>query len=156
MESQRAVWPQRAGSRQSMAERGDAGHRFSRRDRQSINENNHKRWSTESTTSMNSLLDGHKGGPFHWQMPFTVKCIGTFRLGQCLSLYSISFVFVPLFYLFLVHVHLPHACSPSPFPVVASLFPPSLPVSVPPLFISSFILFHPFFSFLCLFSLSSS
>jgi E3 ubiquitin-protein ligase TRAF7 len=35
-----------------------------------------KRWSIESATS---LVSNHDNKPFVWQMPFTVKCIGTFR-----------------------------------------------------------------------------
>ena len=48
--------------------------------------NREKRWSMESVTSLASTT--HDGGahlgnnhkPFNWQMPFTVKCIGTFKL----------------------------------------------------------------------------
>ena len=43
-----------------------------------------KRWSTDSSAStgyLGALREvGHQvGGPFVWQMPFTLKCIGTFR-----------------------------------------------------------------------------
>lgn len=40
-----------------------------------------KRWSSDSATSLTSLAavpEVHRG-PFVWQMPFTLKCIGTFR-----------------------------------------------------------------------------
>lgn len=48
--------------------------------------NREKRWSMESITSLASATHegGHLGNnhhkPFLWQMPFTVKCIGTFKL----------------------------------------------------------------------------
>ena len=52
--------------------------------------NREKRWSIESTTSLASTHDNmhtnnHK--PFVWQMPFTVKCIGTFRLVLCVKIH---------------------------------------------------------------------
>ena len=42
--------------------------------------NREKRWSVESTTSLTSTHDYTQNKPFVWQMPFTVKCIGTFKL----------------------------------------------------------------------------
>ena len=51
---------------------GEATPRYSRREKQE----NAKRWSTESMSS--TYLESPRG-PFQWQMPFTVKCIGTFR-----------------------------------------------------------------------------
>lgn len=39
-----------------------------------------KRWSMESATSLASTHDYSQNKPFVWQMPFTVKCIGTFKL----------------------------------------------------------------------------
>ncbi len=51
---------------------GEATPRYNRREKQE----NMKRWSTESMSSM--YLESPRG-PFQWQMPFTVKCIGTFR-----------------------------------------------------------------------------
>jgi len=66
---------QRTGSSR---QRGEVTPRYGRRDR--MTNNDHKRWSTESSASMTSYHEGHKSnGPFRWQMPFTVKCIGTFR-----------------------------------------------------------------------------
>ena len=53
---------------------GELTPKYNRRERPSINEA--KRWSTESMASLYS--EPHRG-PFQWQMPFTVKCIGTFR-----------------------------------------------------------------------------
>lgn len=49
--------------------------------------NKEKRWSMESVTSLmsathennNSHLVNNHYKPFLWQMPFTVKCIGTFK-----------------------------------------------------------------------------
>ena len=39
-----------------------------------------RRWSGESVGSVaSSIFENHHRGPFIWQMPFTVKCIGTFR-----------------------------------------------------------------------------
>ena len=56
-----------------------------------------KRWSVESVTSIASTT--HEGGShftnnyhkqFVWQMPFTVKCIGTFKLASalCVCVYA--------------------------------------------------------------------
>ena len=39
-----------------------------------------RRWSSESVIS----LPDSQRGTFTWQMPFTLKCIGTFRLVQCI------------------------------------------------------------------------
>ena len=45
----------------------------------------YKRYSTESVASVHSVASSHatvsesKHRPFVWQMPFTLKCIGTFR-----------------------------------------------------------------------------
>ena len=45
-----------------------------------------RRWSIESTSSLTSLppLPEAQRGAFVWQMPFTLKCIGTFRY-MCVS-----------------------------------------------------------------------
>ena len=59
-----------SSSRRNM-DRSDATPRYNRKSTSDV-----KRWSSESVTSFQ--LDPHRG-PFHWQMPFTVKCIGTFR-----------------------------------------------------------------------------
>ena len=54
---------------------GDTTPRYNRR----TSANGTKRWSSESITSVTSLTPETNRGPFVWQMPFTVKCIGTFR-----------------------------------------------------------------------------
>lgn len=54
---------------------GDTTPRYNRR----TSANGTKRWSSESITSITSLTPETNRGPFIWQMPFTVKCIGTFR-----------------------------------------------------------------------------
>jgi len=41
--------------------------------------NDTKRWSSDSITSVASYTTETHQGPFIWQMPFTVKCIGTFK-----------------------------------------------------------------------------
>ena len=79
LEGVKSVRVQRAGSN---LQRGEGTPRYSRRERHTHNDGNHKRWSTESSASMASYhygMAGHRSGPFQWQMPFTVKCIGTFR-----------------------------------------------------------------------------
>jgi len=52
---------------------GDPSPRYSRRT------NDTKRWSSDSITSVASYTTETHRGPFIWQMPFTVKCIGTFK-----------------------------------------------------------------------------
>ena len=75
LEGVKSLRVQRSGSN---LQRGEVTPRYSRRDKHTNND--HKRWSTESSASMTSYQEGHKtNGPFRWQMPFTVKCIGTFR-----------------------------------------------------------------------------
>ena len=59
------------------SERGEATPIYSRRNGQSTNDN--RRWSSESMSSLVSSAFDRQRGPFVWQMPFTVKCIGTFR-----------------------------------------------------------------------------
>lgn len=47
-----------------------------------------KRWSVDSVSSVMSLSQDVHHKPFIWQMPFTVKCIGTFKLVLSPSLFS--------------------------------------------------------------------
>lgn len=55
---------------------GDPTHRYTR---PSAAANEHKRWSTDSSSSLAyTPAEAHRR-PFIWQMPFTVKCIGTFK-----------------------------------------------------------------------------
>ena len=42
-----------------------------------------RRWSSESVISLPDM----QRGTFTWQMPFTLKCIGTFRFGLRICLY---------------------------------------------------------------------
>ena len=69
-----------SSTRQLQADRGDITPRYSRRDRQMSTGVDHRRWSGESASSVaSSIFENHHRTPFIWQMPFTVKCIGTFR-----------------------------------------------------------------------------
>lgn len=52
--------------------------------------NREKRWSVESTTSLTSTHDYSQNKPFVWQMPFTVKCIGTFKLVVCVCVCQLT------------------------------------------------------------------
>ena len=48
-----------------------------------------RRWSSESVIS----LPDTQRGTFTWQMPFTLKCIGTFRLAWVLDLYILKLIY---------------------------------------------------------------
>lgn len=62
------------------ADRGDITPRYGRKDRQTSAGVDQRRWSGDSVSSVaSSIFENHHRGPFIWQMPFTVKCIGTFR-----------------------------------------------------------------------------
>ena len=59
-------------SRQPAANGPDSTPHFNYR----INVRDSKRWSIESSCSMAAISEH---GPFQWQMPFIIKCLGTFR-----------------------------------------------------------------------------
>ena len=61
-------------------DRGDITPRYGRKDHQTSVSVDQRRWSGESVSSVaSSIFENHHKVPFIWQMPFTVKCIGTFR-----------------------------------------------------------------------------
>lgn len=76
------------------ADRGDVTPRYGRKDRQTSMGVDQRRWSGESVNSVaSSIFENHHKVPFIWQMPFTVKCIGTFRWAWETSVHQLIHVY---------------------------------------------------------------
>ena len=90
---------QSAGARR-LSERGEITPHYSRK----YHGNEGKRWSIDSmgSTASTSLEAARQRTAFVWQMPFTVKCIGTFRYCVCVCVHMICLYFGSMFKIVLI------------------------------------------------------
>ena len=83
LEGYKSVRLRQGTSARRLSERGEITPHYSRK----YHGNEGKRWSVDSigSTASTSLDAARQRTAFVWQMPFTVKCIGTFRYYVCVS-----------------------------------------------------------------------